>query len=780
MSMKDKQRNRKGQRLVSMKNSEGTADMRTALEGTGTKKIMNVNRRNMKGETPLHVACIKNDVDKVRQLLTSPNIDVNTRDNAGWTPLHEACNHGNIECVRELLNFRPDTLASGSKTSVPELDIYLNPGCGTTVLHDAVANNHVDVVKLLVAVGGQRLVSMKNSEGETVWDFSLTADMRTALEGTGPSSGHQENEAALYVQDEQMDPQPTPVKQPSSQQPERLQTTPKRNMNVKRETPLHTACIKKDVDKVRQLLTSPDIDVNAQDNAGWTPLHEACNHGNIQCMQELLNFRPNTLALGSKSAVPKLDLYLRPDCGTTVLHDAVTNNHVDVVKLLVAVGGQRLVSMKNSEGKTVWDFTLTADMRTALEGTGPSSGHQENEAALYVQDEQMDLVPTPVKQPSSQQPEKPQTTPKKNMNVKRKNMKGETPLHVACINNDVDKVCQLLTSPNIDVNARDYAGWTPLHEACNHGNIQCVQELLNFRPDMLASGSKTDVPKLDLYLSPKCGTTVLHDAVDNNHVDVVKLLVAVGGQKLVSMKNSEGETVWDFPLTPDMRTALEGTGPSLGHQENEAASAHLVPDCERPRLAQPAPDCNIRNSEGNYSNNLLPHPSQYCLFFRTPGDSSSSNRGSSIPLEELEKFVVTLMFLLQSYIKTQDLHTRAQGRVDLSIVLEQSRQRKNKPSFQAAGKSTSSATAGGGQPSSQQHNNAFTDSTSSRDTLQGDSEVYADLSRYMEGFKAHLRQLGLAMMDMPRAQEGMSTRNDPSTFLITRLWSIIDFYAGHV
>ena len=58
---------------------------------------------------------------------------------------------------------------------------------------------------------------------------------------------------------------------------------------------------------------------------------------------------------------------------------------------------------------------------------------------------------------------------------------GETQLHVACINNDVNKVKELLLD-GAEVNLTDYAGWTPLHEACNHGHVACVKEILWTRP----------------------------------------------------------------------------------------------------------------------------------------------------------------------------------------------------------------------------------------------------------------------------------------------------------
>ncbi|XP_018563626.1 ankyrin repeat domain-containing protein 12-like isoform X1 [Anoplophora glabripennis] len=49
--------------------------------------------RNERGETPLHLAAIKGDVEQVCKLLAH-RADPNVADFAGWTPLHEACNHG--------------------------------------------------------------------------------------------------------------------------------------------------------------------------------------------------------------------------------------------------------------------------------------------------------------------------------------------------------------------------------------------------------------------------------------------------------------------------------------------------------------------------------------------------------------------------------------------------------------------------------------------------------------------------------------------------------------
>lgn len=44
----------------------------------------------------------------------------------------------------------------------------------------------------------------------------------------------------------------------------------------------------------------------------------------------------------------------------------------------------------------------------------------------------------------------------------KRNAKGETPLHIACRNGQIEKVKQLLEMEGVDINAKDFAGWTAL------------------------------------------------------------------------------------------------------------------------------------------------------------------------------------------------------------------------------------------------------------------------------------------------------------------------------
>ncbi|XP_008307260.1 tonsoku-like protein [Cynoglossus semilaevis] len=123
---------------------------------TGRRKVGRWNRRNEKGETSLHRACIDGNLKQV-QYLVEQGHPVNPRDYCGWTPLHEACNHGHYDVVAVLLE-------RGANVNDPG-----GPLCeGVTPLHDALACGNFQVARLLVERGAS--VTLRNSKGETAMD----------------------------------------------------------------------------------------------------------------------------------------------------------------------------------------------------------------------------------------------------------------------------------------------------------------------------------------------------------------------------------------------------------------------------------------------------------------------------------------------------------------------------------------------------------------------------------------------------------------------------------
>ncbi|KAJ8396360.1 hypothetical protein AAFF_G00019370 [Aldrovandia affinis] len=127
-------------------------------------------KRNHKGETPLHLAAIKGDVEAVKELLAQ-GADPNLKDHAGWTPLHEACNLGHLGVVEALLQ-------QGALLNTPG---YQND----SPLHDAVQNGHTPVARLLLEHGASR--DVLNMFGLRPLDYAVTVEMKAILQA--PSEG---------------------------------------------------------------------------------------------------------------------------------------------------------------------------------------------------------------------------------------------------------------------------------------------------------------------------------------------------------------------------------------------------------------------------------------------------------------------------------------------------------------------------------------------------------------------------------------------------------------
>ncbi|XP_068232660.1 tonsoku-like protein [Palaemon carinicauda] len=124
-------------------------------------------KRNEKGETLLHKACITGNLNMVKKLIMKGH-PVNPRDHCGWLPLHEAANHGFTEIVNVLLDAGAWINDRGGKQCE-----------GVTPLHDAAACGNIEIVKLLLSRGASAII--KDDHGATPLEALVNFRKRSNL-----------------------------------------------------------------------------------------------------------------------------------------------------------------------------------------------------------------------------------------------------------------------------------------------------------------------------------------------------------------------------------------------------------------------------------------------------------------------------------------------------------------------------------------------------------------------------------------------------------------------
>nr|XP_034179266.1 BRCA1-associated RING domain protein 1-like [Osmia lignaria]XP_034179267.1 BRCA1-associated RING domain protein 1-like [Osmia lignaria]XP_034179268.1 BRCA1-associated RING domain protein 1-like [Osmia lignaria] len=103
----------------------------------------NINKKNDKGETKLHIACIKKQEDYVKALLTA-GANPNTKDHTGWTPLQEVVNFGYTSICKLLLE-------CGALPNTPGAE-------NRRALHDAAMTNRLPEAQLLLKYSASKHV----------------------------------------------------------------------------------------------------------------------------------------------------------------------------------------------------------------------------------------------------------------------------------------------------------------------------------------------------------------------------------------------------------------------------------------------------------------------------------------------------------------------------------------------------------------------------------------------------------------------------------------------
>ncbi|XP_059627715.1 protein ACCELERATED CELL DEATH 6-like [Cornus florida] len=214
-----------------------------------------------------------------------------------------------------------------------------------------------------------------------------------------------------------------------------------------------------------------------------TSLHISAREGHTTTVQALIDSAkalPDDKDLESGTRVNKTEKMLRMSNveGETALYEAVRNNHLEVVKILMTEDPQYLHPPNNAKENPLY---------LAAQRCYPSILSKILEITISKDYISQDYI--------------------------RPN--GRTPLHAATISYDKECVKILHDLKPSLIKEADVSGWRPLHYAAWFGDVSAVRHLLDLDKSVAYLPAETDDNK-----------TALHLAASQGHLDVMKELLS--------------------------------------------------------------------------------------------------------------------------------------------------------------------------------------------------------------------------------------------------------------
>jgi ankyrin repeat protein len=262
-----------------------------------------------------------------------------------------------------------------------------------------------------------------------------------------------------------------------------------------------TATRKGDIAAVRLLLNRNDVNVDHQDNDGWTALLWASKENSIDVARLLIDRGAN--------------IEHQDNSGWTALILASRENSIDVARLLIDRGAY--VDHPNNFEETALFFASeknSIDFAQLLIDRGADIEHQD-----FIKRTPLILAST------NNSIDVARLLIDRGANIDHQKKNGDTALLIATEKNSID-VARLLIDRGANIDHQDLYGYTALLNASLNNSID-VARLLMDRGANIEHQNKN-------------GTTALIYASTNNSIDVARLLIDRGAN--IDHQNNQGKT----------------------------------------------------------------------------------------------------------------------------------------------------------------------------------------------------------------------------------------------
>ncbi|XP_014230447.1 serine/threonine-protein phosphatase 6 regulatory ankyrin repeat subunit A-like [Trichogramma pretiosum] len=415
--------------------------------------------------SPLHLAARRKNFEAARLIAMFTDPRRNPRDSRGLTHLHVVCMLDETEIAERLLDNADNQIDAKTKS-------------GDTPLHVAVKSGSKRIVRLLLKRRAD--FTIQNSQGQTALHLAVAANDEETCQLVLSSYNDDDYYSALT------DPNPSDARGLSH---------------------FHVACMKNKHDLVARFLehdkvnvaSSMQVKLDADEYAGFTPLHFAVKYQSLETIAILLRHSAAADTMSFKDA-----------CDKTPLHYACDS------------------STQYTSKKILDLFWSSIDDDLDVDRLGLTAVHvacMRDDSAMVQQ--LLTLQPAAVNEAtSSAYPRWP----------------GYSPLHFAAKHGSIGTIQKLLDA-GAEVDASDKYGFRPLHLACSRSKAKVVRKLLEAGADPTAKSHKHVTP--------------LRLAVQVNSDEIVRMILSHPRSRSVNPMDNKGLTYFHVACLRNMCDVVE-------------------------------------------------------------------------------------------------------------------------------------------------------------------------------------------------------------------------------